>query len=32
MSKIKDFKDLIIWEKGMSIAEKDYSLIKEFPR
>ncbi len=32
MSEIKDFKDLKIWEKGMIIAEKCYSLTKNFPR
>jgi four helix bundle protein len=32
MSEIKDFKDLRIWEKGMSIAEKCYSLTKYFPK
>jgi len=30
MSEIKDFKELRIWEKGMIIAEKCYSLTKQF--
>ncbi|MFP4409980.1 four helix bundle protein [Coleofasciculus sp.] len=32
MSEIKDFKDLKIWEKGMRIAQKCYSLTKIFPK
>ncbi|MGL5874924.1 MAG: four helix bundle protein [Xenococcaceae cyanobacterium] len=32
MSEIKDFKDLIIWQKGMDIAEKCYYLTKYFPK
>ncbi|MGB3512301.1 MAG: four helix bundle protein [Microcoleaceae cyanobacterium] len=32
MSEIKDFKDLKIWEKGMQIAVKCYSLTKNFPK
>ncbi|MFB2772427.1 four helix bundle protein [Pelatocladus sp. BLCC-F211] len=32
MSDIQDFKDLIIWQKGMEIAEKCYFLTKKFPR
>ena len=32
MSEIKDFKDLKIWEKGMIIAERCYSLTKKFPK
>ncbi len=32
MSDIKDFKDLKIWEKGMIIAEKCYSITKQFPK
>ncbi|MGV0107102.1 four helix bundle protein [Nostoc sp. DSM 114167] len=32
MSGIRDFKDLIIWQKGMEIAEKCYLLTKNFPR
>jgi four helix bundle protein len=32
MSEINDFKDLIIWQKGMDIAEKCYFLTKLFPR
>lgn len=29
---IKDFKDLLIWQKGMAIAEQCYLLTKDFPR
>ncbi|MDJ1174362.1 four helix bundle protein [Roseofilum capinflatum] len=32
MSEIKDFKDLMIWQKGMDIAEKCYYLTQNFPR
>ena len=32
MSGINDFKDLIIWPKGMDIAEKCYFLTKLFPK
>ncbi len=32
MLEIRDFKDLIIWQKGMEIAEKCYFLTKSFPR
>ena len=32
MSEIKDFKELRIWEKGMIIAEKCYSLTRQFPK
>ena len=32
MSDIKDFKDLIIWQKGMEIAERCYYLTQSFPR
>ncbi len=32
MSGINDFKDLIIWQKGMDIAEKCYFLTKSFPK
>jgi four helix bundle protein len=32
MSEINDFKDLIIWQKGMDIAEKCYFLTKLFPK
>ncbi|WP_229424395.1 four helix bundle protein [Moorena producens] len=32
MVEIKDFKDLIIWQKGMDIAEKCYFLTRLFPR
>ena len=32
MSEINDFKDLIIWQKGMDIAKKCYFLTKQFPK
>jgi len=32
MSYINNFKDLIIWQKGMDIAEKCYLLTKFFPK
>ncbi|AFZ53916.1 four helix bundle protein [Cyanobacterium aponinum IPPAS B-1201] len=32
MSEIKDFKDLIIWQKGMEIAEQCYFVLKKFPK
>jgi hypothetical protein len=32
MSEINDFKDLIIWQKGMDIAEKCYFLTNLFPK
>jgi four helix bundle protein len=32
MTEIKDFKDLIIWQKGMEIAEKCYFLTLLFPK
>ncbi len=32
MSEVSDFKDLIIWQKGIEIAEKCYLLTKNFPR
>ena len=32
MSQIKDFKDLIIWQKGMGIAEKCFFLTQKFPQ
>ena len=31
-TEITDFKDLIIWQKGMDIAEKCYFLTKLFPK
>jgi hypothetical protein len=31
-TEITDFKDLIIWRKGMDIAEKCYFLTKLFPK
>ena len=32
MSEINDFPDLIIWPKGMDIAEKCYFLTQLFPK
>jgi four helix bundle protein len=32
MAEINDFKDLLIWQKGMDIAEKCYFLTKNFPK
>ncbi|MGB3512811.1 MAG: four helix bundle protein [Microcoleaceae cyanobacterium] len=32
MYEIRDFKDLKMWEKGMIIALKYYSLTKKFPK
>lgn len=32
MSNINDFKDLIIWQKGMDIAQRYYFLTKLFPK
>jgi len=32
MSEIKDYKDLIIWQKGIDIAEKCYFLTKKYPK
>jgi four helix bundle protein len=32
MSEINDFKDLLIWQKSMDIAEKCYLLTKTFPK
>lgn len=32
MSKIENFKDLLIWQKGIDIAEKCYFLTKTFPK
>jgi four helix bundle protein len=32
MAEINDFKDLLIWQKGMDIAEKCYLLTKNFPK
>jgi four helix bundle protein len=32
MLDINDFKDLIIWQKGMDIAERCYLLTKHFPK
>ena len=32
MTEIKDFKDLIIWQRGMEIAEKCYLLTKNYPK
>ena len=32
MLDINDFKDLIIWQKGMDIAQRCYFLTKLFPK
>lgn len=32
MSEVKDYKDLLIWQKGMDIAEKCYYLTKNYPK
>ncbi|MEA5512652.1 four helix bundle protein [Nodularia sp. UHCC 0506] len=32
MSNINDFKDLMIWQKGMDIAQRCYFLTKLFPK
>jgi len=32
MSQIRDFKDLIVWQKGIVIVEKCYYLTKQFPK
>ncbi|NEP51688.1 MAG: four helix bundle protein [Moorea sp. SIO3C2] len=32
MSQIKDFKDLLIWQKGMLIAEKCFFITQKFPK
>ncbi|HEY9865710.1 MAG TPA: four helix bundle protein [Candidatus Obscuribacterales bacterium] len=32
MSDVKDYKDLIIWQKGIDIAEKCYYLTKNYPK
>ncbi|MBD2393043.1 four helix bundle protein [Cyanobacterium aponinum FACHB-4101] len=32
MSEIRDYKDLIIWQKGIEIAEKCYHLTKKYPK
>jgi hypothetical protein len=32
MAEINDFKDLLIWQKGMDISEKCYFLTKNFPK
>lgn len=32
MSETNDFKDLIVWQKGMDIVEKCYFLTKLFPQ
>ena len=29
---IKTFRDLLIWEKGMELASKTYSIVKMFPK
>ncbi len=32
MMKVKDYKDLKIWQKGIDIADKIYSVTETFPR
>lgn len=32
MSEIKDYKDLLIWQKGIEIAEQSYLLTKQYPK
>ena len=32
MSEIKSFKDLIVWQKGMEVAENSYYLTRSFPK
>jgi hypothetical protein len=32
MSEIKDYQDLIIWQKAIEIAEKCYYLTKKYPQ
>ncbi len=32
MNSIESFKDLLIWQKGMKIAEHCYHLTKGFPK
>jgi len=32
MSTIKDYKDLIVWQKAMDLAEEVYRLVKKLPK
>ena len=32
MDKIKDFKDLIVWQKAMDLAVEVYQLVKKLPK
>jgi hypothetical protein len=32
MNKIKDFKDLIVWQKAMDLAVEVYQLVKKLPK
>jgi four helix bundle protein len=32
MAKINSFRDLLVWQKSMSLAERCYRLTKRFPR
>ena len=32
MSEIKDYKDLLIWQKGIEIAKQSYLLTKQYPK
>src|SRR5687768_18008927 len=32
MSKIESFRDLLVWQKSMSLAERCYRMSKRFPR
>ena len=32
MEKIKDFKDLIVWQKSMDLVEEVYRLVKNLPK
>jgi len=32
MNKIKDFKDLIVWQKAMDLVVEVYNLVKKLPK
>lgn len=32
MNKIKDFKDLIVWQKAMELVVEVYQLVKKLPK
>jgi four helix bundle protein len=32
MSEVNSYKDLLIWQKGMQIAELTYALVSDFPK